>query len=185
MSIIKGLIVKPRPCPFCGGKLLELKAVLFRHWNIHCLNNFCLCKGPDGKTPDLAVIKWNSLEEDCISQRKQVSQLVKDYRERSVAVKIWKAARTLRDFTIKGIIRITGCHKKTVILYLSLLEKNEYLKKEQKGLMDTDDVRYRCIRPRVVKAPPWLSLQLSPREYQEYKKERKSLAWKRIEATTD
>ncbi|HLR31334.1 MAG TPA: hypothetical protein VK074_02515 [Fodinibius sp.] len=185
MSIVKGLIVKPRPCPFCGGELLELRSVMFRQWNIHCLNTDCRCKGPDGQTTDRAVVKWNSLMEGCISQRQKVSQLGKDYKNPIIIKKIWKGVRTLGAFKAKEIIRITECHQETVMKYLSLLEANDYLRIESKNSSNTTPNTYRCIKPRTVKAPSWLDLQLSPREYQVYKSERKSLEWSKVQAATD
>lgn len=185
MSIAKGLIVKPRSCPFCGGQELELRAVIFRHWKVHCLNTDCLCRGPDGKTPDIAVAEWNTLTENCINERQDMSQVTKEYQNPKVPQKIWKAARALRSFTINDVIRITECSSKIVRKYLSLLEANEYLRIEQHNNSTGVPTSYRCIQPRVVTAPPWLSLQLSPREYQEYREGRKSMKWTKIQAVTD
>lgn len=188
MSIIKSLIAKPRPCPFCGAEDLELRAIVFRQWNVHCLNTDCLCKGPDGKTPDLAVSKWNSLTENSINQREKMSQLAKDYQNSAVIKKIWKATRSLRSFTTKDVARVTECHLEIINKYLSLLKKNEYIRLEsnENSTTETDEPNiYRCIKPRTVKAPSWLDLQLNPREYQIYRNEKKSMKWTKIQAVTE
>ena len=185
MSIIKALIVQPCPCPFCNGESLELRAVVFRQWNIQCLKTDCRCKGPNGKTPDQAVIKWNSLNKNCINQRKNSSKIVKDYQTDSVPTKIWKAIRTLGTFTIEEVVRLTEFHHETVKKYISLLENNKYLRRESDTTSNTKSKTYRCIKPRTVKAPSWFDLQLSPREYQIYRREKKTLKWNRIQAVTE
>lgn len=186
MSIAKALIVQPRPCPFCGGIPLELRCITFRHWNFNCLNTDCLCKGPDGKNPDQAVVKWNSLTKCCIKQRKYEKQLAKDFQNPAIPKKIWKAARSLKTFTFEEITRISECHQETVNKYLSLLEENEYLSIEsQKSSNSTLKSTYRCIKPRTVKAPSWIGLQLSTREYQVYRQEKKSMKWTKIQAVTE
>lgn len=184
MSIIKSLIAKPRPCPFCGGEELELRAIVFRQWNIYCLHTECLCKGPDGKTPDLAVSKWNSMTENSIRERENMSQLAKDYQNSAVIKKIWKATRSLRSFSAKEVARVTECHLETVKKYLSLLKRNEYLRLESQKDPSIEPNIYRCIKPRTVNAPSWLDLQLSPREYQVYREEKKSMKWTKIQAVS-
>lgn len=180
MSLVKGLLFDPLSCPFCGGKELELRAVIFRQWNMHCLD--CRCKGPEGLTPDEAVFNWNTIYDKSVTARQKISSMQKDYRSPSITKKIWKAARALRTFTAKEAARITECNRDTVYKYLNLLEKNGYLRIEtQKEAPGAPNV-YRCIRADEVKAPSWIDLKLTEQEYLRYKRDKKSLKWSKVEA---
>lgn len=183
MSLQQGLIIEPRPCPFCGGVELELRAVVFRQWNIHCLNSDCRCKGPDGKTAEQAVLRWNNVNQNAITKREDISQMQQEYQDPTTTDQIWKAARVLRTFTVKQMTRVTDLNRETVAKYLYLLEKNDYLRIEgQKSKPGAPNV-YRCIKPKEVVAPGWVELQLTDEEYQRYKKDKQTLNWQKIKAT--
>lgn len=182
MSLAKGLLIEPRPCPFCGGEELELRAVIFRQWNVHCLDNACRCKGPDGLTPDDAIIKWNTVCDKSITERQEISTMQKDYQSPTITEKIWRAARAMRTFTATEAARITECNRETVYKYLNLLEKNNYLRIEtQKNAPGAPNV-YRCINVGQVKAPTWIELKLSEEEYQHYRRDKKALRWSKMKA---
>ena len=183
MSISKALLVKPRPCPFCNYRKLELRAVVFREWNIHCRNSECNCKGPTGKTPDIAVTKWNSLTPNCLDDRKSLDQLLREFKDPNTVEKMWRAIRKLREFTIKEIAMMTSSDQTIVKKYIFLLEENDYLKISESNRNSQEPNIYRCLKPRKVKPPNWLDLQMTPRDFEIYRQEKKSLAWKKLTAT--
>lgn len=148
-------LVQPIPCPFCGGTELEIRPVVFRHWNVHCTH--CHCKGPVGESPDKAVMTWNNHHNPSIQKRKEIQMAdIED----SKTDKIWKACRALRTFTVSQVQRITEIEKReTVRKYIYLLEQCGYLRIEgQKNAPGAPNV-YHIVRSKVIEAPDWHQLR--------------------------
>jgi len=143
----------PKPCIFCGNTLLDLKAVVFRLWNIHCPS--CGAKGPDGDDPDLAIINWNSYHNLSLQRRK-----ILDMPDETPSTHtLWKAIRAMRTFTVSDLAMITGVHRETAYKYAYLLEKADYLRLETKKKKPGAPNVYRCIRPKQVEPPTWTRLR--------------------------
>ena len=50
--------VRAKPCPFCGGKELELVED-FDFWHVYCINQDCQAEGPVDLGKSGAIDKWN------------------------------------------------------------------------------------------------------------------------------
>ena len=148
-------LTTPLPCPFCGGTMLEINAIVFRAWFVHC--NQCCSKGPEGKTPDAAVRGWNSYKNNHLQQRKNIDMSKVD---NTKIDKIWRACRALRTFTVTEVRRITEIeHRATVRTYIYWLEKRGYLRIEgQKNKPGAPNV-YRIVHSQTVNAPGWTQLR--------------------------
>lgn len=48
-----------RPCPFCGSEDLRVLEITDDSFMVVCHNHGCFTTGPEGKTLDDAIEKWN------------------------------------------------------------------------------------------------------------------------------
>jgi len=143
-------------CPFCGDTALEIKPVLLRVWHVHCSG--CRCKGPEGKTPDDAILKWNSILNEGKEQRQMIVSMNKETNDPKLTQKLWKAMRMKRMFTVAEISRISKTSKEVTGNYIRLLAKNGYIREEGRKKGEGATKIWRCIKSDLVTGPTWAEL---------------------------
>jgi hypothetical protein len=167
-------------CPFCGNEALEVRPVMIRMWNVHCLS--CRCKGPEAETPDDAILKWNSILTKAEKQRQMIVSMSNDTTKPTLCFKMWKAIRMKRMFTNLEISRLTGAKEDTVGKYTRLLAKCGYLREEGTKKDEGKTKVWRCIKTDLVQGPNWAELIAYEGDEREFRKKHKRLQSIRVQA---
>ncbi len=59
MWLLKGVMMKLKPCPFCGSDEVEITSEIIytERFLIQCQN--CCSQGPEERKKEIAIEKWN------------------------------------------------------------------------------------------------------------------------------